>query len=88
MSSEEFEQVSRSLGEISSRVVRLEAEVGALRGAVSAPARTYTVATGDTLSGIAARLGIGDWRRLYEANRGVIGPDPNRICPGQVLVVP
>ena len=88
MSSEEFEQVSRSLGELSARVGTLEAEVGALKGAVSAPPRTYTVATGDTLSGIAARLGLGDWRRLYEANRGVIGPDPNRIYPGQVLAVP
>lgn len=34
------------------------------------------------------RISIGDWRRLYEANVGVIGPDPNHIYPGQVLVVP
>jgi nucleoid-associated protein YgaU len=94
MSSEEFQQVSRALGELSSRVVRLEADVSVLRGGVSAPPapqpgpRTYTVATGDTLSGIAARLGLADWRRLYEANRGLIGPDPNRIYPGQVLVLP
>ncbi len=93
MSSEEFAQITRSMGELSSRVERLEADVTALRGGVVAPPapppqRTYTVATGDTLSGIAAKLGIGDWRRLYEANVGVIGPDPNRIYPGQVLVVP
>ncbi|HET9476473.1 MAG TPA: LysM domain-containing protein, partial [Dehalococcoidia bacterium] len=92
MSSEEFEQVSRSLGELSSRVVRLEADVSALRSGVTAPPapgpRTYTVARGDTLSGIATRLGIADWRRLYEANRATIGPDPNRIYPGQVLVLP
>jgi nucleoid-associated protein YgaU len=97
MSSEEFVEVSRSLSELSSRVGRLEADVTALRGGVARPSpegpapeppRTYTVVRGDTLSGIATRLGIGDWRRLYEANVGVIGPDPNRIYPGQVLVVP
>ena len=92
MSSEEYVEVSRSLGELSSRVRLLEAEVSSLRGGVSAPPaperRTYTVVRGDTLSGIATRLGFGDWRRLYEANVAVIGPDPNRIYPGQVLVMP
>ena len=28
------------------------------------------------------------WQRLYEANVGVIGGDPDRIYPGQVLAVP
>jgi nucleoid-associated protein YgaU len=93
MSSEEYLAVSRSLSELSSRVGQLEADVSALRGGVAAPPappppRTYTVVSGDTLSGIAARLGLGDWGRLYEVNRGVIGPDPNRIYPGQVLVLP
>ncbi len=91
MSSTEFEQVNHSLGELSGRVQRLESEVQALRGggtATATPPRTYTVRPGDTLSGIAANLGIADWRRLYEANRGVIGADPNRIFPGQVLVLP
>jgi nucleoid-associated protein YgaU len=90
MSSAEFEQVNRSLGELSGRVQRLEAEVQRLGGVATAPPppRTYTVRSGDTLSRIAAKLGIADWRRLYEANRGVIGSDPNRIFPGQVLVVP
>jgi hypothetical protein len=90
MSSAEFEQVNRSLGELSGRVQHLEAEVQRLGGGVAtaAPPRTYTVRAGDTLSGIAANLGIADWRRLYEANRGVIGADPNRIFPGQVLLVP
>ena len=52
------------------------------------PGRTYTVQPGDTLSGIAAKLGLGGWQRLYEANVGVIGGDPDRIYPGQVLLVP
>jgi LysM repeat protein/uncharacterized UPF0146 family protein len=53
-----------------------------------APAR-YTVAVGDTLSGIAARFGVrGGWQALYEANRSLIGPDPNAIHSGAVLTIP
>jgi len=48
----------------------------------------YTVAAGDTLSGIATALAVrGGWRALYAANRRVIGPDPNTIHPGTVLTV-
>lgn len=52
---------------------------------------------GDTLWAIAARdLGphatdaevAARWPRWYAANRQVIGPDPDRILPGQVLVRP
>ena len=53
------------------------------------PARTYVVQQGDTLSGIAAQLGVrGGWPALYAANRPLIGPDPNIISPGTVLVLP
>jgi LysM repeat protein len=46
----------------------------------------YTVAPGDTLSAIAAALGVpGGWQALYAANRQVIGPDPNVIRAGIVL---
>jgi LysM repeat protein len=51
------------------------------------PAR-YTVASGDTLAGIAAALAVrGGWPALYAANRRVIGPDPDMIRPGIVLTV-
>ena len=49
----------------------------------------YAVASGDTLSSIAARY-YGDaskWPRIFEANRHQI-QDPNRIFVGQVLRVP
>jgi LysM repeat protein len=49
----------------------------------------YTVAAGDTLSGIAAEFAVrGGWPALYAANRSLIGPDPNTIHPGTVLTVP
>ena len=55
----------------------------------TSPTRKYVVQQGDTLSGIAAQLGVrGGWPALYAANRPLIGPDPNIINPGTVLVLP
>jgi hypothetical protein len=93
MSSLEFRQLSAAHAALAGRVARLETDVGAMRSRLPAAAparrrRTYTVRPGDTLSGIAAGLGMSDWRPLYKANRGVIGPDPNLLRPGQVLAVP
>lgn len=51
--------------------------------------QSYTVKTGDTLSGIARKLtGSTNWRAIYEQNKGVIGSNPNMIKPGQVLTIP
>ncbi|WP_369187322.1 transglycosylase family protein [Streptomyces sp. R08] len=44
----------------------------------------YTVREGDTLSGIAAQHGT-TWRKVYAANKAVIGGDPDLIVPGQQL---
>lgn len=46
----------------------------------------YTVRSGDTLSSIAQRFGM-DWKVLYCANEKVIGSNPDRIDPGQKLVI-
>jgi LysM repeat protein len=52
------------------------------------PAR-YTIQAGDSLSEIAATLGVRDgWPVLYAANRKAIGPNPDVIHPGTVLVLP
>ncbi|MFF7259976.1 transglycosylase family protein [Streptomyces sp. NPDC008159] len=50
----------------------------------SASRGDYTVRQGDTLSGIAARQGT-TWRKIYAANKAVIGADPGLIVPGQRL---
>ncbi|WP_068782241.1 LysM peptidoglycan-binding domain-containing protein [Paenibacillus sp. GM2] len=53
-------------------------------------AKTYTVKSGDTLSKI-AKLELGSsakWQAIYKANAKTIGKDPNKIRPGQKLVLP
>lgn len=52
--------------------------------------KTYTVKKGDCLWKIAKRYyGKGsDWRKIYNANKKVIGKNPNLIYPGQKLVIP
>ena len=61
----------------------------AARHAGRQAARTYTVRTGDTLSGIAQRFygHASDWPWLYHINRAKIS-DPNLIYTGQVFSAP
>lgn len=52
--------------------------------------KTYTVKSGDSLSKI-AKLELGNssrWNEIYQINKKTIGNDPNRIKPGQKLVLP
>ena len=48
---------------------------------------TYTVKSGDTLSEIGQSRGVA-WREIHEANKDVIGDDPDKIRPGQKLRIP
>lgn len=69
---------------LGSRYDAVQAIVNKKLGASHAPAtQTYTVRSGDTLSGIAARYGT-TWQHLQQLN-GLA--DPNRIYVGQVLKV-
>jgi nucleoid-associated protein YgaU len=68
--------------------------VSAGSSSVAAPAKAapkkYTVTQGDSLWKI-AKHAYGDgnqWQKIYQANREVIGSNPDRIKPGQVLVIP
>ena len=58
-------------------------------GAGTAAGATYTVKSGDTLSGIAKNL-LGDaskYTKIFEMNRDQLS-DPDKIKPGQVLKIP
>lgn len=48
--------------------------------------KTYTVVSGDYLIKIARKLGINDWRTIYNANKSKI-KNPNVIRTGQVLTI-
>jgi LysM repeat protein len=48
---------------------------------------TYTVKGGDTLSEIGQQHGVA-WRDIFEANKDVIGDNPDKIRPGQKLRIP
>ncbi|MBS5511635.1 MAG: LysM peptidoglycan-binding domain-containing protein [Clostridium sp.] len=55
-----------------------------------AAAQTYTVQSGDCLWKIAKQFyGNGAaYTKIYDANRDVIGGNPNKIMPGQTLTIP
>lgn len=48
----------------------------------------YTVKPGDNLSVIAERYHLRSYVPLYDANRHVVGNNPNLIYAGQVLTIP
>ena len=54
------------------------------------PLRTYKVKSGDTLSEIAKKK-LGNSSRyleIYNLNKDIIGSNPNKILPGQILKLP
>lgn len=61
-----------------------------IQGATKKKANTYTVISGDYLIKIARKVyGDGNkWRKIYDANKSVIGKNPNLIYPGQVYTIP
>lgn len=46
---------------------------------------SYTIKPGDSLSKISSNLGYSSWQDLYDANKDLIGDDPNKIKAGASL---
>ncbi|NQX66809.1 LysM peptidoglycan-binding domain-containing protein [Paenibacillus alba] len=69
---------------------RLGSSGGEARSDIKPVPPTYKVKSGDSLWAIAKmNLGSGGrWREIYEANRGIIGDNPDLIQPDQELVMP
>jgi nucleoid-associated protein YgaU len=58
--------------------------------ATSGPEESYEVQPGDTLAIISQQY-YGDptqWRRIYDANKDAIGPDPDKLKLGTKLTIP
>jgi LysM repeat protein len=86
---------SAHLAQANTRTSSTESILTSILSVAAAPATAmshttkYIVQDGDTLSGIATRFAVhGGWPALYAANRQVIGPDPNVVHAGTVLVLP
>ena len=56
----------------------------------AAAEKTHTVDSGESLWAIAEQeLGSGNrWREIYDANKDMIGDNPDLIQPGMVLKIP
>lgn len=52
--------------------------------------KTYAVLPGDTLAKIAQKFygNASLWSKIYQANKALIGPNPNMIKKGQMLTIP
>ncbi|MCD6424975.1 MAG: LysM peptidoglycan-binding domain-containing protein [Anaerolineales bacterium] len=52
--------------------------------------KKHTVVSGETLSSISKKYydDIGKYMKIYEANKDLIGDNPDLIKPGQELVIP
>ena len=46
----------------------------------------YIVKKGDTLTSIAKKYNT-NWKKIYEKNKSIIGNNPNKIYPGQTLLI-
>jgi nucleoid-associated protein YgaU len=70
-------------------VADIQVTGGSAAAAPPAAAKTYTVKSGDTLSGIAKQhLGNASaYMKIFELNKDQL-TDPNQIKPGQVLRLP
>ena len=78
------EAVKKSAADMRARKEKLE------EAAAKQVVKKHTVASGETLSGIAKKYydDAGKYMKIYEANKDLIGSDPSLIQPGMELVIP
>jgi nucleoid-associated protein YgaU len=79
-----WDQYNRIDPEYRSGDLVLNVDVGGMGG--PGGSTTYTVQSGDSLSRIGQKFGVG-WKQIFEANRDKID-DPDKIFPGQELTIP
>jgi nucleoid-associated protein YgaU len=85
---DEIKKVDPTYADLSADI-SVGAGQGGPAGGVSAPAGSYTVKKGDTLSKISKQF-YGDanaYKKIFDANRDQL-KDPDKIQPGQVLRIP
>lgn len=75
---------------VKSAVKKAKVSAPSGRPSTITPSKTYTVVRGDCLWNIAKKFyGNGSqYTKIYNANKSVIGGNPNLIYPGQVLTIP
>ena len=81
------EYVAPKVSKIKSTKKKKKAKKSSNRTTKKTDNRTYKVKSGDTLSRIAqTQTGkSGNWKAIYEDNKGAIGSNPNKIKVGQSL---
>jgi nucleoid-associated protein YgaU len=74
----------------SDRIARPSARDAKSTAAAGVVGGTYTVGAGDVLGTISQKVygTASKWRKIYDANRDVIGADPNQLKPGMMLRIP
>ena len=94
---EKAEVVVDKIQEAKERTEKMKKETAAKANAMAAQrkkdelaVKKHVVAAGDTLSAISKKYydDANQYMKIYEANKDVIGGDPNLIKPGQELVIP
>ncbi len=93
----QYDMTCKEYREITTRQVTVQAATNtasvsntSARVESSSTPRTYTVVKGDCLWNIAKKY-YGDGSKytvIYEANKSIIGSNPNLIYPGQVFTIP
>lgn len=75
---------------VKSQIVTMDKNKSRPPSSPSKNTNAYTVVSGDYLIKISRKVyGDGNqWRKIYDANKSVIGSNPNLIYAGQVYVIP